>query len=180
MRGERHNQLLKTWDLFPSPPWVVELLVDNAKIEPEMHCLEPSAGFGNLAITLQNCGGFVKVIEPLVELQSLLTLQGFLVIGSDFLTTPGIENYFQRVVQNPPFSQQIFHVKKGYQCLAVGGKLVSLASNSPWQYNKSFYKQFRHWLQSVNARVIELPWGLFVNSDRYTEVECNLIVIDKI
>lgn len=175
-----NSEILKSWDLFPSPPWVIELLVEAANIEPGISCLEPSAGFGTLAIYLQKAGAIVEVIEPIPELQTILSLQGLLLIGADFLTTPSLNDRYERVVQNPPFSQQISHVKKAYQCLKVGGRLVSLVSHSPWQYNTSFYKQFRYWLNTVNAQVQELPWGLFVNSDRYTCVECCLITIDKI
>lgn len=173
-----HNSLLKSWDLFPSPTWVVELLLDTAQIKPGMLCLDPSAGFGNLSIALRKAGGIVEVIEILPALQTHLTLQGFTVVGSDFLTS-NLSNRYQRVVQNPPFSLQISHIKKAYQCLSKGGKLVSLMSNSFWCYNTSFYRQFRYWLTIVNAQIIELPWGLFVNSERFTNVKCSLVVIDK-
>lgn len=176
--NQTYNKVLTSWALFPSPPWVVELLLENARIEPGMRCLEPSAGFGSVAIAMQELGGKVEVIEPLPELQTILTLQNLLVISSDFLTA-NTTNSFQLVVQNPPFSQQISHIKKAYQSLSSEGRLVSLVSNSPWQYNTSLYKQFRHWLNTFNAEVQELPWGLFVNSDRYTQVECYLITIDK-
>ncbi|MDV2994873.1 MAG: hypothetical protein N4J56_004527 [Chroococcidiopsis sp. SAG 2025] len=175
-----NREILKSWDLFPSPPWVVDLLVEAANIELGISCLEPSAGFGTLAASLQKAGALVEVIEPIPELQTILALQGLLLIGSDFLTTPIERDRYERVVQNPPFSQQISHVKRAYQCLKAGGRLVSLVSHSPWQYNTSFYQQFRYWLNAVNAQVQELPWGLFVNSDRYTSVECCLIIIDKI
>lgn len=138
----------------------------------------PWAGFGSLAVAMQKLGGSVQVIELLPQLQTILTLHNLLVIDSDFLTA-NTANSFQAVVQNPPFSQQISHVKKAYQSLSYEGRLVSLVSNSPWQYNTSFYKQFRNWLLTVNAEVHDLPWGLFVNSYRYTQVECYLIKIDK-
>lgn len=172
------NSLLKSWDLFPSPPWVVELLLEFAQIEPGMRCLDPSAGFGHLAISISKAGGIVEVVEIIPELQTDLTLQGFTLVGSDFLTS-NLSNRYHRIVQNPPFSLQISHVKKAYGCLSKGGKLVSLMSNSPWCYNTSFYRQFRYWLTTVNAQVIELPWGLFVNSERFTNVKCSLVVIDK-
>lgn len=174
------SEIINYWDLFPSPPWVVELLVEAGNIEPGISCLEPSAGFGTLASSLQEAGALVEVIEPIPELQTILSIQGLLLIGSDFLTTPNLSDHYERVVQNPPFSQQIAHVKRAYQCLRIGGRLVSLVSHSPWQYNTSFCKQFRYWLNIVNAQVQELPWGLFVNADRYTSVECCLITIDKI
>lgn len=159
-----NRESLKSWDLFPSPLWVVDLLVEAANIEPEISCLEPSAGFVTLATSLQQAGAIVEVIEPIPELQTILSLQGLLLIGSDFLTTPIECDRYERVVQNPPFSQQISHVKRAYQCLKAGGRLVSLVSHSSWRYNTSFYKQFKYWLNTVNAQVQELPWGLFVNS----------------
>ncbi len=180
MLNLNQSEILKKWDVFPSPPWVVELLIEASNIESNSLSLEPSAGFGNLAIAMRESGTILEVIEPIIELQTLLTLQGFTVIGSDLLSTHNLHNRYHNIIQNPPFSQQISHIKKAYHCLSSGGRLVSLASNTPWQYNSSFYKQFRHWLTTVNAQVEELPWGLFVNSDRYTEVECCLITIDKL
>ena len=85
--------------MFLSPHWVVKLLVEKAKIEPEMHCLEPSAGFGGIAVAMQKLGGNVQVIKPLPQLQAILTLQNLLVINSDFLTA-NTANSFQVVVQN--------------------------------------------------------------------------------
>ncbi len=177
--NQNNSEILKKWNVFPSPSWVVKLLIEASNIESGSFCLEPSAGFGNLAIAMRECGTIVEVIEPIVELQAILTLQGFTVIGSDLLSTPNLHNRYHTIIQNPPFSQQIFHIKKAYHCLSSGGRLVSLASNTPWQYNSSFYKQFRHWLTTVNAEVEKLPWGLFVNSERYTTVECYLITIKK-
>jgi hypothetical protein len=159
---------------------VVELLIKASNIESGSLCLEPSAGFGNLAIAMQNCGAIVEVIEPIIELQAILTLQGLTVISSDFINTPNLHNHYHSIIQNPPFSQQISHIKKAYHCLSPKGKLVSLASSTPWQYNSCFYKQFRYWLTTVNAQVEELPSGLFVNSERYTSVECYLITINKL
>ncbi len=173
-----YDSIIKSWDLFSSPPWVVELLLEFAQIESGMRCLDPSAGFGNLAISLHQAGVIVEVIEILPALQTHLTVQGFILVGSDFLTT-NLSNRSQRIVQNPPFSLQISHVKKAYECLSKGGKLVSLMSNSPWCYNTSFHRQFRCWLTTVNAQVVELTWGLFVNSERFTQVKCSLVVIDK-
>lgn len=111
--SQTYSQNLTFWDIFPSPSWVVELLVESAKIETGMCCIEPYAGFGDIAIAMQELGGNVQVIEPLPQLQTVLTLQNLLVIGSDFLTA-NTANSFQAVVQIPPFSQQISHVKKAY------------------------------------------------------------------
>ncbi|MBW4433199.1 MAG: hypothetical protein KME28_16105 [Pelatocladus maniniholoensis HA4357-MV3] len=178
--NQNNSEILKIWDVFPSPRQVVDLLIKASNIQSHSLCLEPSAGFGDLAIAMRECGAIVEVIEPIVELQSLLTLEGFTVIGSDFISTANLLNRYHSIIQNPPFSQQISHIKKAYYCLSSGGRLVSLVSNTPWQYNSSFYKQFRHWLTTVNAQVEELPWGLFVNSKRYTKVECCLITINKL
>lgn len=176
---EHNSLLLKSWDLFPSPPWVVKLLLEFAQIQPGMLYLDPSASFGDIAISIRKAGGIVEVVEIIPELQTDLTLQGFLLVGSDFLTAFNLSTRYHRVVQNPPFSQQISHVKKAYECLTKGGKLVSLMSYSPWCYNTSLNRQFRYWLTTVNAQVTELPWGLFMNSERFTNVKCSLVVIDK-
>ncbi|AFY91246.1 hypothetical protein [Chroococcidiopsis thermalis] len=173
------DSILNRKDVFPSPPWVVEILIENANITPDCLCLEPSAGAGNLALELQNLGAMVEVIEPIPELQLVLTLQNLLVIGSDFLTTPSLEGKYDRIIQNPPFSLQVSHTIKAYRCLKPGGRLVSLCSSSPWQHNSNLDKYFRNWLKTVGAQAIDLPYGLFVNSVRYTDVACHLIIIEK-
>ena len=69
------------------------------KIEPGIPCLEPSAGFGGVAVAMQKLGGNLQVIKPLPQLKAIFTLQNLLVIGSDFLTA-NTANSFQVVVQN--------------------------------------------------------------------------------
>ena len=64
-----------------------------------MRCIEPCAGFEDIAIAMQELGGNVRVIELLPQLQTILTLQKLLVIGSNFLTA-NTANSFQVVVQN--------------------------------------------------------------------------------
>jgi hypothetical protein len=97
--NQNYNQFLDFWNLFPSLPWVVELLVGKGKIELGIRCLELSAGFGGVAVAMQKLNGNVQVIKPLPQLQAILTLQNLLVIGSDFLTA-NTANSFQLVVQN--------------------------------------------------------------------------------
>jgi hypothetical protein len=172
-----HSSLLM--DCFFSPEWVGEILVKRARIEPNILTLEPSAGTGLLAQYLAQSGANVHCIEPILDYQTMLTKQGFLVIGSNFLTTPNLTNKYPRIVANLPFSQQISHLKRAYHCLEKEGRLVALMSETPWKYNRVFYQHFRYWCQQVNAIIEELPSGLFVNSSRYTEVNCYLIVIDK-
>ncbi|MGH2414756.1 MAG: hypothetical protein ACRDEA_13925, partial [Microcystaceae cyanobacterium] len=145
------------YDVFPSPEWVGHLLIEAAEITPKITCLETSAGLGHLACALRNAGAEVFCIEPILDYQTLLTLQGFKVIGQDFLTHTHLENRFERIVQNPPFSLQISFVKKAFKCLKPQGKLVSLMSEYPWISSSSKYQQFRAWCQSVNAIHQELP-----------------------
>ena len=91
-----------------------------------MHCLEPSACFGGIAVAMQKLGGSVQVIELLLQVQTILTLQNLLVFVPNFFTA-NTTNSFQVVIQNPPFSRQISQVGKAYQSLSYGAKVASLA-----------------------------------------------------
>lgn len=138
-----------------------------------------SAGQGYLAKAIARQGGIVHCLEKREDFRLSLTKQGFLVIGTDFLLASGLKGKCERLVQNPPFSQQANHVKKAYQCLKPGGRLVSLTSEFPWKSNRYIHQQFRYWCQQRHAYHEQLPPGLFVNSERYTEVVCHLLIIDR-
>lgn len=174
------NNLIKTMkDNFPSPPWIVQLLLESAQIQGGELCLEPSSGSGNLAIALQQAGVIVNCIETNPDYQFQLIQQGFKVIGSDFLLTPNLQDAFDLIVMNPPFSEQISHVRRAFACLKPQGRLVALISHSPWQYHRPFYQQFRTWLQGINAEIRELPSGLFLNAEHRADVSCVLLIINK-
>lgn len=98
--------------------------------------------------------------------------------AADFTTYhPG--PIYDRVIANPPFSknQDIDHIRQMYDCLVPGGRLVSFSSMH-WQLaadRKS--KEFKDWLSTLDAQVIEIPAGKFKHSG--TMIATLIIVINK-
>jgi len=72
---------------FPTPPELVDRMIDAADLKPGMRTLEPSAGKGNIADKLAPIVGAdnLDTIEPVVDLRSILEAKGHRVVASDFL-----------------------------------------------------------------------------------------------
>lgn len=71
------------------------------------------------------------------------------------------------------------HVKKAYDLLAPGGKLVSVMSESPFFQQQTKAKEFRDWLADKDGYSEKLPENSFQNSERSTGVNTRLVVIEK-
>lgn len=165
------------WNFYPTNETVIQKMLSVAEIQPHHRILEPSAGTGDLAIALH---GVSKIdcfeINPL--LQQALTLQGFNLIGGDFLASYP-QPVYDRIIANPPFSSNgvACHTIHAYKFLKPGGRLITLAHHyrlKPSQSDRSFFA----WLKDKNARFLNLGTA-FTNSDRPTNTPLQLIVVDK-
>ncbi len=163
---------------FPVSEQIGHYLAEKAKIQRGINCLETSAGTGHLARVLRNHGATVSCYELFPQFQVQLIEQGFEVLGSNFLTET-LSNRWSRIVQNPPFNLQVSFVRKAYTFLKPGGILVSLHSDTPWIYHQQKYREFRAWLKLIDAQVEELPYGLFLNSDRPCWCQCYCLKVVK-
>jgi 16S rRNA G1207 methylase RsmC len=86
---------------------------------------------------------------------------------------------WDRIIANPPFSknQDIAHIRKMYNSLKSGGKMVSISSKH-WRISSGKKeKEFEKWLKEVKAIVKEIPPGEFKESG--TMVETLIIMITK-
>ena len=111
-------------------------------------------------------------------LQKALNLQGFDLIGSDFLASIPQPTY-DRILANPPFSNAgvARHTTHAFKFLKPGGKLITLAHHynlKPSQSDRAFFA----WLKSKKARFLNLGTA-FQHSDRPTNIPIQLIAIDK-
>lgn len=131
----------RDFDLFPTPDAVAEKVISAAGLHqyvakgeptpPSLRVLEPSAGYGNLAIRAVAAGCRVDCVEIHADRASgLRSLQG---IGelylADFLKLRPNPVY-DRVIMNPPFTgeRDIDHVMHAMKFLKPGGYLVSVMS----------------------------------------------------
>jgi hypothetical protein len=148
---------------FPTPPNVVDRLIELADLRPGMDVLEPSAGRGAIVSRLHAAGCKVTCIELLADNAAHLTDAGahqFLV--ADFLAV-GPMRGFERVVMNPPFAKQadIRHVMHAHRFLLGGGLLVAVMSNGVTFRDNALTGEFRALMDRVGGSLEPLPEGSF-------------------
>jgi 16S rRNA A1518/A1519 N6-dimethyltransferase RsmA/KsgA/DIM1 with predicted DNA glycosylase/AP lyase activity len=78
-------------------------MLSLAQIKPGMKILEPSAGLGHICREVRKLQVEPDCFELSPLLRQGLLLQGFNVIGNDFLNTIPTPIY-DRILANPPFS----------------------------------------------------------------------------
>jgi hypothetical protein len=167
-------------DYFPTPKHLLDRMMDFAQIQPGMRVLEPSAGSGAIAERITEAGIQPDCFELSPTLREILLRQGFKLIGDDFMaTTP--KPIYDRVLMNPPFGKGMdsYHVERAFEWLNPGGRLISIVSCSYINYSSQKYQRFRSWLKLLGATELENPSGSFLKSNRRTNVETRMLVIDK-
>ena len=115
------------WDFYPTPQNVIDKMPTLAGLQPHHYVLEPSAGSGDLANAIAQIGvKDINCFELHPLLQKALRLQGFNVLGDDFLaSTP--QPIYDRIVANPPFANNgvNHHTSHAFKFLKPGGRLVN-------------------------------------------------------
>jgi len=167
---------------FPTQAPVIEIMLRRARIEPGMKVLEPEAGSGHIADDVRAAvpGVILEVIEPVYELRELLRLEGYKLVGDDFLQLSCADlGQYDRIVMNPPFERQqdLEHIRHAYKFLAPRGVLVSVLSPSFEFRSDRKSTEFRAWLDEVNATWENLPDGAFKASG--TGVSTRLLLIER-
>jgi 16S rRNA G1207 methylase RsmC len=101
----------------------------------------------------------------------------FELIGDDFLSHR--EKKYTKIIANPPFTknQDIDHLKKMYDCLSEGGRLVCITSEAWVRGSQKKQVEFREWLEDVYAEIIPIEKGTFKESG--TMVGGQIVIIDK-
>lgn len=164
-------------DYFPTPQPLIQRMVLQAGLEDGQRVLEPSAGDGAIALAIQSAASVhLDVVEIQPALRKILEIRQFNIIAWDFLEVQGT---YDRILQNPPFSQVITHIQHAYQCLASGGRLVTVAPESLFRRRGTRFEIFRDWLEQVEACHSPLPNGTFLSSARPTDVRTRLVVIER-
>ena len=153
------------FNYFPTPPDVVDRLIQIGEIEPGMQCLEPSAGRGAIAVAMHRAGAFVHMFELMAANHQALVelgLVGAVVTKADFLlVTPN--PVFDRVVMNPPFAKQadIKHVLHALKFLRPDGLLVSVMAAGVTFRDNKLTQDFMALVRSRGGDIEALPDGAF-------------------
>ncbi|MCD9514061.1 LPD38 domain-containing protein [Photobacterium carnosum] len=165
-------------DFFPTPETIATDIADLANIEPGMSVLEPSAGHGMLADAALKAGGEVQTVEMAGDLIDILEAKGHKVEGGDFMEYQPDQMY-DRIVMNPPFSNDIDHVQHAYEMLKPGGRMVAIVSSMAGNRQNKKNTAFREWLDDLAAEEQMLPDDAFKASLNPTSVSTKTLVIEK-
>lgn len=169
---------------FPTPPELVEQMIAEADLSAGLTVLEPSAGDGAIALPVAEAtGGPVVCFEVCPDrtgkLRADLGSRGR-VINDDFLRYRAIDNRYDRVLMNPPFSRgaDALHVIHALDFLAPGGRLVAIVSGAIHGNADDArpHAELRRIIAQRGGRIIRLPAGSFKTVG--TTVETAMIVID--
>lgn len=165
---------------FYTPAALAERVIAEARIEPGMRVLEPSAGRGALALPAVALGARVSAYEIDRKNSDFLidTLPPTCGTGHDFLQAdPEIDGGFDRVVMNPPFTrdQDIKHVEHALRFLKPGGRLVAIMSGGV-TFRQGRAAAFRARVAEMGGTIVPLPADSFKASG--TSVNTCLVVID--
>lgn len=177
--GEKRN-LKKEFQFFATPDSLANKLIELAELGDYDLILEPSAGQGSIIKAINKACNAIPDCYELMELNvSILNKSNlkFNLIGSDFFDNEG--KLYSKIIANPPFTknQDIDHLKEMYNCLGPEGRLVCITSESWINGNQKKQIEFREWLDSVDAEVIEIEKGSFKESG--TMVGGKIVIINR-
>jgi len=177
--GEKRN-LKKEFQFFATPEELADRLVAYADLKSTDRILEPSAGQGAIIKAINKATSSIPYCYELMEVNRIILNKSGLLfhfIGNDFLDD--YEWVYDKIIANPPFAknQDIDHLLKMYEHLCDGGRLVCIMSNSWVNGSQKKQKEFREWLESVNADIIDIDAGAFKESG--TMVGGKIVIINK-
>jgi Dimethyladenosine transferase (rRNA methylation) len=177
--GEKRN-IKKEFQFFGTPDKLADELAMYADLQNSDTILEPSAGQGAIIKAINKICDAVPDCYELMDVNISVLHKSNLIysfIGADFLKNKG--KLYSKIIANPPFTknQDIDHLKEMYKCLSIGGRLVCVTSESWVIGGQKKQIEFRSWLNSIDAEVIDIQRGAFKESG--TMVGGKIVIINK-
>jgi len=174
---------------FPTPPEIVDKMIELADINFTHLILEPSAGQGHIADRICEFADMrrrsIVVCEILPENINILEEKGYFPQGDlfEYFQKCDYQNIrFDRIIMNPPFAPpaqaDIDHVTVAFNLLEDGGRLVSIMSSGVTFRNNKKTVDFRDKILSKHCTHLEhLPEGSFKSSG--TMVNTIIVRLEK-
>lgn len=169
-------------DFYPTPPALIQKLVEGIDLKLAQPILEPSAGKGDIVDYLKrNDREYtsqkvqVDCIEINPDLQHILRGKGYAVVHDDFLTFNTIKRY-NLIVANFPFSDGDKHLQKALSLLEQHGGALACLVNAETLRNP--HTNLRKTLATKIATydgTVEFLSEQFTDAERTTNVEVALI-----
>jgi hypothetical protein len=172
---------------YPTPPDVVNKMLNGVDFKHIENILEPSAGAGNIAdivkerIKSYNLNNYTHKNENNIDcveidpvLKATLKGKGFRVVHDDFLTFDTFKKY-DLIIMNPPFDEGDRHLLKALELQKDGGAIICLLNaetlKNPYSSTR---KDLIRKLNELSAQVQYLD-GAFAQAERKTNVEVALV-----
>lgn len=132
-------QVVSAPQLFITPQELARRMADLADLRPGDRVLEPSAGTGRLLDAIASTGiehhGIAVEVHPKLAEGLKCRYPNMEVRCGDFLDLAEHLGGFDVVMMNPPFANavDIAHIRRAFELLAPGGRLVALCAAGPRQ-----------------------------------------------
>lgn len=164
---------------FPTPPEIVERMIELAAVEAGDKILDPSAGSGAILDVIARRFGTENLsgIEFNMTLCDVLRAKGHQFLCADFLEIEGHHEH-DVVLMNPPFErgQDAAHVAHALDFVKpVTGCVVAVVSESCFFRQESKYAAFRDLLAGHEYDQVDLPAGAFARSG--TGVKARIVAL---
>lgn len=169
---------------FPTPPDLIERMIELAELKANDSILEPSAGKGDIldAIRAKKLGVELECMEVNYSLREILKAKNYDLIGDDFLSyNPEISTRLHnKMLMNPPFEkgQDIDHVTHALKCIYSNGKVVAVMSEGVFFRADKKATAFRELLHQKGAYISEPIKEAFKSSFNSTGVAVRIVAID--
>lgn len=166
---------------FATPATLIDRMIYAADM-PTTPCtvLEPSAGSAAILdrVSAAFPGYPLSVFERHTSLRAIIEAKGYQLAGNDFTESPA-SLLVDRVLMNPPFEkgQDIDHVRRAFEHLALGGRLVAIMSTGPFFREDAKARAFRAWFEALGGEREDIPAGTFKESG--TGVATVMVTIDR-
>lgn len=169
----------KSTDFFYTPDNVVNEMLGLVPkpCAGDFSVLEPSAGQGHILDLLKY--NFPNVDIHCIEKNPMhcerLKEKGYSPINDDFLNVTPFK--VDVVLMNPPFSEEIEHIKHAYDFVEEDGILITIASAMILDKSMKKNKEFKEWFNSLDSYDYPLPANSFKESG--TNVNSKMLVFHK-
>lgn len=170
----------KATDFFYTPEKVVDIMISAYPLyyAEKYKFLEPSCGQGHIVDKLHKLFENTEItcIEKNRMHCEFMKNKGYMPICADFLDIEPDPSY-DAVFMNPPFTDEVDHIRHAYEFVKDGGYLISVASGNILENSNKKTQEFKKWFKEKEGYCYKLPPESFKEAG--TNVSTVLLLFEK-
>lgn len=172
------------FDFYPTPPSVINKMVELANIKDSQLILEPSAGKGDILDAIAHYNNTVQLdfCEFNKYNTEILELKCYNKVGQDFLMLdPDNNAKYDRILMNPPFEDRadIQHIRHAFEFLKDDGILVAVITNKSISNATPETAKMRQDVELFGT-IVELDENVMTtDAERKATVSISLVVLER-